>query len=760
MDNIGMANARRIFALCLAVLGGVGLVSCSTATDPSRFAVVSYYDNNPNGAKLVGIDYVVPGSPTYYRPVSDSSGTTVTYDEIDLSGIIPEVGAYRSFEGWDYGNYPDGTLISDESASSSSSIDISGTKVDPNNVLADCSATPVFDDAFYEFKVTFKDGANYLRRTTVSESGETTRTIIGNTPITVKDLEAYGQSGTTQHIDYPGANLGGGTDDKPTGYLDPGYTSDFLGYGVIEDTRAGYVEGVYLATAYREGEGNPTLASGDIAGGFYVDFSSKGEDGTFLYPLWLCLNVKDSNELGWFHLGDLANSFEFDLEAIFSDTVPEKYDLTVSITDGEGNLRSATLENGIEFGSAVSLGFTYQETSDGTYGVVVNVTSELMSEDTVVSSFAIQDVGYQLSEGYVIDFLYDDAYLRKIEGDVDVAVSLSESKSLVEVTVVDDYSSESITETVYEVEYGEPLYAKDPSLSGHTFLGYTELSSESLIYQKVDVSSITRPLILYPCFGKDHPSFTDYGNTAAGFFYDDTQIVSSFDIKGSLSSGYYYELSDISLTFPSNAPSEAAPVSADWTDYFKENVHSLATNRAGNDLDVTSVGSAFNSLKGAEYSFSFTISSWISNVHFNAFRNMVGLTSITYEEIANRTIAEASFEFCTSLSSVSFLGTGNLAIESYAFRHCDALTMPDLDSLGSVSIDREAFSNCGMLLSNVTSKILELPACISYIGSAAFTECGILGISIDKTEEECLSFGENWNYDFSDMQPIPVTYRA
>ena len=182
---------------------------------------------------------------------------------------------------------------------------------------------------------------------------------------------------------------------------------------------------------------------------------------------------------------------------------------------------------------------------------------------------------------------------------------------------------------------------------------------------------------------------------------------------------------------------------------------------------VTSIEGAFS---GCSSLTSITIPDSVTSIGNSAFRNCIGLTSITFEDMTGLTnigtyifagcdnvkqltiqsgeVKDLDFSDLSNLTTVT-LGDGVTSIGSYAFSDCSSLeTVTFGENSQLTSIGRSAFYYCDGLTS------ITIPEGVTSIGTSVFRDCSSLtSITIP---EGVTSIGEDAFYGCSSLISITI----
>ena len=140
------------------------------------------------------------------------------------------------------------------------------------------------------------------------------------------------------------------------------------------------------------------------------------------------------------------------------------------------------------------------------------------------------------------------------------------------------------------------------------------------------------------------------------------------------------------------------------------------------------------------YMTSVTIPNSVITIEWSAFRECIGLTSLTFESPSSViSISNGAFFGCTGLTSIT-IPSSVTSIGSSAFDGCTGLTSVAFESPSSVtSIGWAAFFGCTGLTS------ITIPSSVTSIGSSAFGGCtGLTSISVQagnpvfRSEDNCV----------------------
>ena len=156
---------------------------------------------------------------------------------------------------------------------------------------------------------------------------------------------------------------------------------------------------------------------------------------------------------------------------------------------------------------------------------------------------------------------------------------------------------------------------------------------------------------------------------------------------------------------------------------------------------VTEIGDvAFGGTQQALESITFAAGSVLEKIGVQTFRAQSNLTEITLPATL-QTIGKEAFAFCSGITTVTFEGTALKTIGEGAFRRMDLLstfTLPD----GVEEIGASAFEDDPSLTE------MTIPTSVTKIGANAFKNCGELTISLDCNAAEYGERSKLWAQDW------------
>ena len=169
------------------------------------------------------------------------------------------------------------------------------------------------------------------------------------------------------------------------------------------------------------------------------------------------------------------------------------------------------------------------------------------------------------------------------------------------------------------------------------------------------------------------------------------------------------------------------------------NIYEVGKNAFKNSaLKEISLGSVktigAGAFEGTELT-SVTISESVTTIGAGAFRNCTELKTVRFRTTSLRAVDDYMFYDCTSLESI-VLPEGVIRLGGYAFMNCENLSVVELPSTLEMiavdcDLDDEDEVNYGYTFANCTAlKSIVLPDKLSYLGSFAFTNSGLVSIEL------------------------------